>query len=125
MAKKKAAASPDFNLSALVREALTKDPKSTPASVQEFILAQHPDAKINKGSFQVAFYTMRRKLAGGGTVRGGKMGIRKTKKAGGHSENGGLVDMNALQAAAKLIRDAGGADAAIEAIKAVQAVQIQ
>jgi len=46
--------------------------------------------------------------------------VSKAKKINGHK-----VDMAALQAAAKLIREVGSAEAAIEAIKSVQAVQVQ
>jgi len=123
MAKKSAA--PEFNLSALVREALTLDKTATSRTVLDYIEAKQPGAKINKGSFSVAFYTTRKKLGivSGKTRVKSKVGIRTSQVA--KKTTGGAVDMAALQAAAKLIRDVGSAEAAIEAIKSVQAVQIQ
>ncbi|MBX9693019.1 MAG: hypothetical protein K2Z81_11590, partial [Cyanobacteria bacterium] len=60
-------------------------------------------------------------IKSGGKPRGRKVGIRSSQAA----KSGQKIDMAALQAAAKLIREVGGAEAAIEAIKSVQAVQIQ
>ena len=122
MAKKKAATS-EFNMSEMVREALGLHPKATAREVQDYVEAKHPEATINKGSFSVAFYTTRKKLGiKSGKPRGRKVGIRTsqaTKKTSNHK-----VDLAALQQAAKFLRDVGGADAAIEAIKAVQTMQV-
>ena len=69
----------------------------------------------------MAFYTTRKKLGIGGK-RSKRVGIRATRKA---KSSGGHVDIAALRAAAKYLSEVGGADAAIEAIKQVQAVQVK
>ena len=53
MAKKAPAA--EFNMTQAIREILTANPKLNAKEVTDAIQAKHPTAKINKGSFSVAF----------------------------------------------------------------------
>jgi hypothetical protein len=120
MAKKKAAAT-EFNMSAVVREGLGLHPKASAREIQDYVEAKHPEAKINKGSFSVAFYTTRKKLGikSGGKPRGRKVGIRVSQSSN-HK-----IDIATLQHAAKFLREAGSAEAALEALKAVQTMQVK
>ena len=117
MAKKKAAS--DFNMSETIREILSENPKLGSQEVIDAILAKHPSAKINKNSFSVAFYTGRKKL-GIGSKRGKRVGIRKITSSARVA-----VDFAALQSTVKFLREVGSADAAIEAIKQVQTMQLK
>ena len=116
MAKKKAAA--DFNMSQAIAEALTANPKASSQEILEALVTKYPAAKINKNSFSVAFYTGRKKL-GIGSSRRGKKGARKVKSAGNPNMN-----FQTLQSAARFLSEVGGADAALAAIKQVQALQM-
>lgn len=118
MAKK--AASIDFNMAEAIRECLTENPKAGSREVAEAIQAKYPSAKINKNSFSVAFYTGRKKMGLGGSGRRGRF-ARRIGRGGG----GGSVNLAKLQAAAKFLSEVGGAEAAMEAIKQVQAVQVR
>ena len=118
MAKKARAA--DFNMSETIREILTANPKLNSKAVSDAILAKYPGAKINKNSFSVAFYTGRKKLGIGSSGRGRKFGKRKLG-SGAHPS----VNLAMLQATAKYLSEVGGAEAAFEAIKQVQAVQVK
>ena len=121
MAKK--AANSDFNMSEAIRDILTTNPKVTAPEAIEAILAKYPGAKLNKNSFSVAFYTGRKKLGiGSPSRRGRKVGVRKSKSASTTRTN---VDLAKLQSAAKFLSEVGGAEAALEAIKQVQAVQVK
>ena len=117
MAKKSPA--PEFNMSESIREILTENPKLSAQEATDAILAKHPGAKINKGSFSVAFYTGRKKLGIGSSKRGRKVGVRNSVSAGRPT-----VNLDMLRSAAKFLGEVGGAEAAIEAIKQVQAVQV-
>ena len=75
MAKKSAAV--EFNMSEAIREILKENPKLNAKDTTEAILAKHPGAKINSGSFSVAFYTTRKKLGIGPSKRSGKRFRRK------------------------------------------------
>lgn len=114
-------------MSQAVRDHLTANPKADAKETLEVLLGQNP--KLNKSSFSVAYYTTRRKMGGGSTSggkRGRKVGIHASKPtSGGRVGTGHSVNMEALQHAAKFLREVGGADAALEAIKQVQAVQFQ
>ena len=125
MAKKKAATD-EFNMSAVVREGLGLHPKASAREIQDYVEAKHPGVAINKSSFQVAYYTTRKKLGiKSGKARGkGKVGIRASK-ATPKQTNGHTVDLSMLQQAAKFLRDVGSTEAAIEAIKAVGSVQVK
>ena len=119
MAKKKAAS--DFNMSEAIREILTENPKLGSQEVIDVITAKYPKEQINKNSFSVAFYTGRKKLGIGsprGKKAGMRVGIRKVTSTP-------TIDMMALQSAAKFLRELGSADAAIEAIKQVQTMQLR
>jgi hypothetical protein len=118
MAKKKPTA--EFNMSETIRELLTENPNLTARETTEAILEKHPTAKINKNSFSVAFYTGRKKLGIGSSRRGRKVGVRKLM-----SGTRPTVDLAKLQTAVRFIRDVGGAEAALEAIKQVQAIQVK
>ena len=119
MAKKKSKAA-DFNMSEAIREILTENPKLGSTDVYNAVLAKHPTAKINDSSFSVAFYTSRKKLGIGSSRRGKKVGKKTAKPAVRKT-----VDLAMMQAAAKFLSEVGGADAAVAAIKQVQAVQVK
>lgn len=106
----------EFNMSAAIRDALTENPNVTSAEVIQAIQAKYPKVKINKNSFSVGFYTARQKMGIVSKKRGKRVGIRRSA--------GGGIDMSVLQGAAKFLREAGGIENAIAAIKSVQAVQI-
>lgn len=120
MAKK--AADADFNMSETIREMLKANPKASSREVADAIVAKHPGLKINKNSFSVAFYTCRKKMGIGSSRRGGGRKFGTRKSAAGTR---GSADFAMLQAAAKFLSEVGGAEAAIEAIKQVQAVQVR
>jgi hypothetical protein len=121
MAKKAAAV--DFNMSQAIRDVLTENPNVSSREAVNAILAKHPNAKINKNSFSVAFYTGRQKL---GISVSGRRGARGriagtgVRHAARHS-----VDLDTLHAAAKFLSTAGSVDSALEAIRQVQAVQLK
>ena len=117
MAKKAAA---EFNMSETIRDLLTENPKLSAQEAIDAILAKYPKAKINKNSFSVGFYTNRKKLGIGSSRRGKKAGVRKSVSAGRPT-----VNLAMLQKAAKFLGEVGGAEAALEAIKQVQAVQVK
>ena len=120
MAKK--AANSDFNMSEAIRDVLTANPAVSAPEATEAILAKFPGVKLNKNSFSVAFYTGRKKLGIGSSKRGRKVGVRKSKSASGARTK---VDLAMLQSAAKFLSEVGGAEAALEAIKQVQAIQVK
>ena len=119
MAKKKA---DEFNMSRSIAEVLTSNPKATSQEVLETVQSQNPSAKINPKSLTVAFYTVRKKL-GIKPAKRGKKSVRKTKTAARAVRP--TMDLYALQTAVKFLSDVGGADAALEAIKQVQALQVK
>ena len=123
MPKKSAAV--EFNMSEAIRELLTENPKLTSQEVTEAITAKYPGATINKGSFSVAFYTIRKKLGIGKSKRGRRVGVRIAKAEARQSARRPSVDLAMLQSAAKFLSEVGGAEAALEAIKQVQAVQVK
>lgn len=120
MAKK--SANSDFNMSEAIRDILGSDPKLGSKEVAEAIMQKYPSAKINKNSFSVAFYTCRKKMGLGGGRRGRKFGKRVGRPAAGSSTK---LDMAVLQTTARFLSQVGGAEAAIEAIKHVQAIQVK
>ena len=122
MAKKKPQA--EFKMSAVIREILAASPKLSSKEASEAVVAKYPEATINKNSFSVAFYTARKKL-GIGSSGGGKKSIKKVGKKLGRPASRQTVDLAMMQAAAKFLSEVGGAEAAMEAIKQVQAVQVK
>ena len=83
-------------------------------------MAKYPDVQINKNSFSVGFYTARKKL---GTAKKVKKATRVAIKKSAASRSD-KVDMSALQSAAKFLREVGGPEKAIEAIKLLASVQM-
>ena len=118
MAKKKA--QPEFKMSETIREILTANPKLSSKEVCEAVLAKHPNTKINEKSFSVAFYNARNKLGIGPSGRRRKAAKKANRPAAVKS-----IDLAKLQSAARFLSEVGGAAAAIEAIKQVQAVQVK
>jgi len=118
MAKKALAA--EFNMSEAIREILTANPKLSSKEVTDAIMEKHPTAKLNKNSFSVAYYTGRKKL---GISSSGRR--RNTTKAKSVSVARSTVDLAMMQTTAKFLSQVGGAEAALEAIKQVQAVQVK
>ena len=121
MAKK--AAESEFNMSEAIRDVFKETPNMGAKEALDSIQAKFPSAKINKNSFSVAYYTVRKKLgiksAGGG--RGRKAGMKRGVKV----SFGKGVDLAMLQTTARFLSEVGGAEAAIEAIKQVQAIQVK
>src|SRR5262249_29827542 len=99
---------------------LTDNPKASSKETLEAIKAKHPGAKINEKSFGVAFYMARKKLGIGSKGRGRKVARKKLPA----TVTGSPLDISTLQAAAKFLTSAGSADAAIEAIRQVQTLQL-
>lgn len=123
MAKKSAAA--EFNMSELIREMLSANPKLSSKEVADAIMAKHPNAKINKNSFSVGFYTIRKKLGIGKSKRGRKVGVRMARKAARTSAGHRTMDLAMIQSTARFLNQVGGAEAALQAIKFVQAAQVK
>jgi hypothetical protein len=121
----KKSAAVDFNMSETIRELLTENSKLTSTEVADAIVAKHPGAIINKNSFAVAFYTIRKKLGIGSSRRGRRVRVRVAKAEARKSVRRSTVDFAMLQSAAKFLAEVGGAEAALEAIKQVQAVQVK
>jgi len=120
MAKKKAAS--DFGMAEAIRTVLNENPQSSGKETLEAIKSKHPNAKVNEKSFGVAFYMARKKLGIASSGRGtAKKVVRKKMPV---ASNGSALDINTLQAAAKFLTSAGSAEAAIEAIRQVQALQL-
>jgi hypothetical protein len=111
----------DFNMSEAIRAILTDNPKLGSKEVSDVILTKYPTAKINKNSFSVAFYTGRKKLGISSSGRARKSTKRGPTSAAPRS----TVDLALLQATARFLSEVGGADAALEAIKQVQAIQVK
>ena len=123
MAKKSAAV--EFNMPQAIRELLTETPKMSSTEVSDAITAKYPGATINKGSFAAGFYTIRKKLGIGKSKRGRKVGVRVAKAEARQSARRPSVDLAMMQTTAKFLSEVGGAEAALEAIKQVQAVQVK
>jgi hypothetical protein len=117
MAKKRT--SSDFNMAEAIRECFEANPIITSAEAIEAIQTKYKKVKINKNSFSVAFYTGRKKLGLGSSRRGRRFSAGRGKAAGHRT------DVAALKAAARFISEVGGTDAAVEALKLVQAVQVR
>lgn len=112
------AASASFNMSEAIRTLLQENPKLSGREAREALQAKYPSAKINMNSFGVAFYTVRKKMGlKGKRTRAGKV-ARAARAAGS------VVSFDALKLAAALLRSVGSVEAALEAVKTVQAVQI-
>ena len=110
----------EFNMSEAIRDILKESPNLNSKEAADAIQAKFPAAKINKNSFSVAFYTGRKKLGIKSSGRGKRIVKRKSTITGRPS-----VDMAILQTTAKFLSDVGGAEAALAAIKQVEAVQVK
>ncbi len=106
-----------FNMSALIREVLTGTPQMSSAQMIEEIQRRHPGVKINKNSFSVAFYTARQRL--------GRGRRRANRHVSARRAASGKCDLNVMRSAADFLRNAGGYDKGLEALKMVQAVQLK
>ena len=102
MAKK----SSSWNMSQAVRDHLAANPNATAKETLAALLAENP--KLNKGSFNVAFYTSRRKS-------------NKKRVVGKRSVSTGmtLTEIDAVRIAQKLVNSVGVADA-IQLVKALE-----
>jgi hypothetical protein len=122
MAKK--STNTEFNMTQAIRDVLTANPKLSFQEANDAILAKYPSAKINKGSFSVAFYTGRQKLGIKKSGRGRKVGsVGRVKSSRPVAHTG--VDLPTLQTTAKFLSEVGGVEAALAAIKNVQGVQVK
>lgn len=102
MAKK----SSSWNMSQAVRDHLAANPNATAKETLEALLIENP--KLNKGSFSVAYYTLRRKT--------------NKKRVVGKSSGGTgmtLEEIDAIRIAQKLVNSVGVADA-IQLVKALE-----
>jgi hypothetical protein len=118
MAKKKAAAK--FGMAEELRVLLTENPNLTSREAMEKIRAKFPDRDINEKSFGVAFYSARKKVGAGGNGKPSKKIVRRKVPTATRP----TVDLSTLQAAVTFLGAAGSSEVAIEAIKQVQALQL-
>jgi hypothetical protein len=121
MARKKAAPK-SFNMAAAIRDVLTENPKLSGTQALEVIQKKHPGQTINKNSYSVAFYNARHKL--GIKSRRRRKVVRVAKPGAARKSSGGAINMELLQAARQYLAAAGSPDAAVAAIKRLQALQI-
>jgi hypothetical protein len=125
----------EFNMSQVIRNLLNENPKIGGNEAAAAIQAQYPSLHLNKNSFSVAFYTTRQKMGLKLAKRGKRMTTRNSsapqklsaaqKSPVTPQREAGSVDLALLQATAKFLSEVGGADAALEAIKHVQAIQVK
>ncbi len=125
----------EFNMSQVIRNLLKDNPKIGGNEAAAAIQSQYPSLNLNKNSFSVAFYTTRQKMGLKLAKRSKRMTTRKSSVAQKSSAEPkspvtpqrevGSVDLALLQATAKFLSVVGGADAALEAIKQVQAIQVK
>ena len=126
MAKKKAA-SKEPAMAEQIRDLLTATPTLSLKETLEIIKAKSPEP-VNEKSFGVAFYNARNKL--GIKSPGSKKVVRKkvpssSAAAPARAASSAGSKWSILQAAARFLSEAGSADAAIEAIKQVQSLQVK
>jgi|GEM_PF-1148203 len=119
----------EFNMSQVIRNLLKDNPKIGGNEAAAAIQSQYPSLNLNKNSFSVAFYTTRQKMGLKLAKRGKRMTTRKSSAASKSlvtpQSEVGSVDLALLQATARFLSEMGGADAALEAIKQVQAIQVK
>lgn len=124
MAKKKAVRG-EFNMSAEIRNLLQGNPSLSSRQVFEALKEQFPDQEINRNSCNVAFSHARRKL---GIKKGAKRAVRRRRPGAAPvavaALAGGSLNLDLLQAARALLTKAGSAEAAVQAIKQLQSLQI-
>jgi hypothetical protein len=118
-------------MSEAIREILKENPKLNAKETIEAILAKHPGAIINSGSFSVAYYTTRKKFGIGSSKKRGRKFAKRVgrpaaaAKTTSSSVANHSVDLAMIQATAKFLSSVGGAEAALEAIKFVPAAQVK
>ncbi|WP_437191812.1 hypothetical protein [Planctomicrobium sp. SH527] len=120
MAKKKAARG-DFNMSEEIRNLLKNDASLSSREVFEALGQQFPGQEINRNSCNVAFSHARRKL---GIKGGGNRAVRRRRPSVSAAVSGGSLNLGTLQAARELLSQAGSAEAAVQAIEQLQALQL-
>ncbi len=124
MAKK--AAAPEFNTSKEIRTVLGGNPALGIKEVLEAVKAKFPGAVINEKSFGVAVYNARKKLGISAGSNGRKAGgTKKVVRKRLPSASRPTLDLAILQAAARFLNEAGNSEAATEALKQVQALQLK
>ncbi len=127
MAKKKATRG-EFNMSAEIRNLLQSNPNQSSREVFEALQAAFPEQEINRNSCNVAFSHARRKLGikGGGAraVRRRRPGTRTVTSSVTSSATAGSFNIELLAAARDLLSKAGSSEAAVQAIKQLQSLQI-
>jgi hypothetical protein len=128
MAKKKSAGG--FNMSQAIREVLSENPNLGGREVREELGRRYPNADIKDNSFSVAFYTARNKLGIGSRRRRRRKGGRGAATADAaaapaRTASRQRLDFTTLQSAARFLTQAGSAEAAMEALKQVQNLQVK
>lgn len=122
MAKKKAVRT-DFNMSEAIRQLLTENPAQSSREIYDALSANYPDQTINRNSCNVAFSHARRKL---GLQKGAvkKVVKRKPSTSASVSTSHSGLNYSVLQSAKDLLKHAGSAEAAIEAIQQLESLQL-
>lgn len=118
MAKK--AEPSEFSVAKAIRECFAENPKLTAKDMLAAIETKYPKGDINRNSFSVGYYTIRKKLGIGGSRRRKKVAGRSVKPV-----NHTPINLDRLYQTANFINEVGGADVALEAIRAVQSTQIK
>ena len=122
MAKKRA--SGGFNMAEEIRKLLRAKRTITGREVYNALVENFPNQKIKEGSCLVSFSASRMQM--GLKKRAMKKSVAgKVVKRKMPSTAVTVVDLNALQIAAKFVAQVGSADTAIAAIKQLQSVQIR
>jgi hypothetical protein len=134
MAKKKAGARGDVNVSAAIREALTESPNLTGKETLAAVSAKYPDATINEKSFQVAYSVIRGKMGLGGRrkakVRRPRPGAKTVSTEAvvarpAVSASAEKVSLAQVQLAQEFVAKVGGAKAALAALEQLNKLQVR
>ena len=96
-----------LNLSAAIRDAISKNKKGSAREIMEAIQSAHPTAKIKFATASVTWSKIRRNM---GLIKGGKSKRVSKPKRGAVPSTNGIVGV--LDAAQALVRQAGGLDQA-------------
>jgi len=127
MAKKRAGRGGGINMAEEIREALKVNRNLSNNEALEIVQAKYPKEDINANSFGVAVTGARRKL-GIKAPRGRKVRRRKPGRPPGSGNKTTAskvtVNLDALQAARKYVKEVGNAEKAIAAIKQLETLQI-
>jgi hypothetical protein len=127
MAKRRAGRE-GFNMAEAIREQLRNNPQLSLKECRAAVEAAYPNEKIKPNSFGVAFSNQRHKLGlkprrRGRVVRRRKPGEGAAPTRASAASAGGL-NMDLLQAARKFVAQAGDADTAVAAVRALALLQI-